>query len=487
MLNNNDLQNSNNIYINKLPQIIANLGLWDTPTSFDNSASWYQALKYVCEYMLNTLIPHMKQNDTNIEELTTLYNEIKTYVDNYFNDLDVQEEINKKLDEMDQDGSLAEIINQEIFNGLNDKITSLENEINDIENNQTTIFMSDSYGEGQSKPEWVTGWPEFTRQALEIPENQYYNFSESGAGFLNQGGRGHTFLTLLQSKLNQVTDKSKVKRLVLCGGGNDARYYVDHNYKTTSQMDTAIKTFVNYARQQFPNAKIYFGMITNLASTYEQSQRDYNARNRFPIIIRAYKNAIKLNVGYLSGVENIMKNYSYFSVDLVHPTQDGYIKLGYEIAQAIKTGCVQYKDIYVKDNFTPAEFINTDTSFFDSNSSLLNDTVDWGIVNAHFFLSTPQTYGESTNTKKEIKLGDILPNYYRAGYINQCRIITNGFYRESNGTVYAGAFELYINENMELILNTPVLKPGENLYHTPTNVTEIFFNPGHACIPSIYC
>ena len=451
-----------------------------------DSLTNYELLCKVVEY-LNKVIDTTNAIGTQAEELTNAFNELKNYVNNYFTNLDVQEEINNKLDQMATDGTLDKIINQEIFGELNDKITNLENDINDIENNQTTIFMSDSYGVGQSVPNYVTGWPEYARQALEIPQNQYYNFSESGAGFLNIGGSGHTFLTLLQSKLNQVTDKSKVKRFVLCGGGNDARYYVDHNYKTTSQMDNAIKTFINYVKQQFPNAKIYFGMITNLASTYEQSQRDYNARNKFPIIIRAYKNAIKLNVGYLSGVENIMKNYSYFSGDLVHPTQDGYIKLGYEIAQAIKTGCVQYKDIYVKDSFTPSDFINTDTSFFNSNSSLLNDTVDWGIVNAHFFLSTPQTYGESTNTKKEIKLGDILPNYYRAGYINQCRIITNGFYRESDRTVYAGAFELYINENMELILNTPVLVSGKNLYHTPTNVIEIFFNPGHACIPSIYC
>lgn len=436
---------------------------------------------------VNEVITNNNILNSNFTELNSNFTELNNYVTNYFKNLDVQNEIDIKLQQMAEDGTLAQIINEEIFTDLNNKITELENTIDDLENNNTTIFMSDSYGEGQSVPSWVTGWPTYTKQALNIPDNQYYNFSESGAGFLNQGGQGHTFLTLLQSKLNQVTDKSKVKRFVLCGGGNDARYYVDHNYKTTAQMDNAIETFINYVKQQFPNAKIYFGMITNLASTFSQSQRDYNARNKFPIIIRAYKNAIKLNVGYLSGVENIMKNYSYFSDDLVHPTQDGYIKLGYEIAQAIKTGCVQYKDIYVKDNFTPAEFINTDSSFFNSNSSLLNDTVDWGIVEAHFFLSTPQTYGESTQTKKEIKLGDILPNYYRAGYINQCRIITNGFYRESDGTVYAGAFELYINENMELILNTPVLKSGENLYHTPTNVTEIFFNPGHACIPSIYC
>lgn len=126
MLSKQEMENSNNIYVNKLPQIIANLGLWDTPTTFDNSASWYQALKYVCEYMLNTLIPHMQQNDTNIEELTTLYNEIKTYVDNYFTDLNIQNEVNNKLDQMAAAGTLQEIINQYllhapfIFNNVNE-------------------------------------------------------------------------------------------------------------------------------------------------------------------------------------------------------------------------------------------------------------------------------------------------------------------------------------------------------------------------------
>ena len=359
--------------------------------------------------------------------------------------------------------------------------------IEDLIYNRTTVFMSDSYGEGQSVPTWVTGWTEYARQALEIPNDQYYNFSESGAGFLQTGGQGHTFLTLLQSKINQVADKSKVRRLVLCGGGNDARYCVDHNYNSTSQMDSAIETFVNYARQQFPNAKIYFGMITNLASTYEQSQRDYEARNRFQVIIRAYKNAIQYNVGYLNGVENIMKNYSYFSADLVHPTQDGYIKLGREVAQAIKTGCVQYKNKFEEDTFTPNDFINESASSFVSNSALENDVVDWSIVSGSFFFSTPQTYGTDTSMKKEIILGKIAPRYYRGGYENEARIVTTGFYRESDDSVYAGAFELYINAYGDLILNTPVLVQGERYYHTPTNVIEIQIRPGHTLITSLFC
>ena len=42
--------------------------------------------------------------------ITGKFNELKDFVDNYFDNLDVQEEINTKLDEMVQDGTLPEII-----------------------------------------------------------------------------------------------------------------------------------------------------------------------------------------------------------------------------------------------------------------------------------------------------------------------------------------------------------------------------------------
>ena len=44
--------------------------------------------------------------------------EMQNIID-WFNDLDVQDEIDNKLDEMVEDGTLAEIINEEIFNELN--------------------------------------------------------------------------------------------------------------------------------------------------------------------------------------------------------------------------------------------------------------------------------------------------------------------------------------------------------------------------------
>ena len=49
--------------------------------------------------------------------LEGLFNELQSYVNNYFDNLDVQEEINNKLDDMVEDGTLQEIITQYINAG----------------------------------------------------------------------------------------------------------------------------------------------------------------------------------------------------------------------------------------------------------------------------------------------------------------------------------------------------------------------------------
>jgi len=83
----------------------------------------YELLCKVVEE-LNKISDNQKILDENVTALITAFNELKDYVDNYFENLDVQDEINNKLDEMVEDGTLAEIINTEIFNDLNEKINN---------------------------------------------------------------------------------------------------------------------------------------------------------------------------------------------------------------------------------------------------------------------------------------------------------------------------------------------------------------------------
>lgn len=59
---------------------------------------------------MNELISVINKQNTVIEEYIQKFIELKDYVDDYFENLDVQEEINNKLDDMAEHGELAEII-----------------------------------------------------------------------------------------------------------------------------------------------------------------------------------------------------------------------------------------------------------------------------------------------------------------------------------------------------------------------------------------
>ena len=102
----------------------------------------YALLCKVVEY-LNIVITATNENSAQVEALTNAFNNLKNYVDHYFDNLDVQEEINNKLDKMAQDGSLTELIgnycdpkfqeqnaNIELFKtSVNEQIGELTNEI----------------------------------------------------------------------------------------------------------------------------------------------------------------------------------------------------------------------------------------------------------------------------------------------------------------------------------------------------------------------
>ena len=100
----------------------------ELPTSYLISMTYEEQLIWLCNYLEKTVIPAINNNGEAVEELQSKYIELKNYVDHYFDNLDVQEEVNNKLDEMASDGTLAEIINQEIFGELNEQVgTNTEN------------------------------------------------------------------------------------------------------------------------------------------------------------------------------------------------------------------------------------------------------------------------------------------------------------------------------------------------------------------------
>lgn len=70
--------------------------------------------KYNDDWLLNKmkeLIEAWKKLDKKFDDLMAAFNDLKQYVTNYFDNLDLQEEVDKKLEEMLADGTLQNVIN----------------------------------------------------------------------------------------------------------------------------------------------------------------------------------------------------------------------------------------------------------------------------------------------------------------------------------------------------------------------------------------
>ena len=80
------------------------------PLAFDESMSYYETLCGLLYYLKHTVIPTVNNNADALIEVQNLMVQLQQYVDNYFDNLDVQDEINNKLDDMVEQGTLQEII-----------------------------------------------------------------------------------------------------------------------------------------------------------------------------------------------------------------------------------------------------------------------------------------------------------------------------------------------------------------------------------------
>lgn len=112
----------------------------------------YQLYCKIVEYV-NKISNDVNSIGTQTENLTNAFTELQNYVNNYFDNLDVQDEIDNKLDEMAENGELTEIIAQYLqlagvlaFNTLND-MKDAENLINgSITKTLGTVSYNDGYG-----------------------------------------------------------------------------------------------------------------------------------------------------------------------------------------------------------------------------------------------------------------------------------------------------------------------------------------------------
>lgn len=96
------------------------------PTVYDDSLSYYEVLCKLVKY-LNQVIENMEKVEQNTDALLVAFNELQGWVNDYFDNLDVQDEIDHKIDEMVEDGTFDRWI-EPIIEGYEGDLQALLNQ-----------------------------------------------------------------------------------------------------------------------------------------------------------------------------------------------------------------------------------------------------------------------------------------------------------------------------------------------------------------------
>lgn len=321
---------------------------------FDAITNWQLFCKLGEE--MNKIIEKVNQAGEQTENLTNAFIELQNYVNDYFENLDVQEEINNKLDEMAEGGTLAEIINQDIFNELNTKVDNLYN--------NRSILLSDSYFDW-SPDETIELNNRYWKKFFDMMNiTDYYAYNKGGIGFY-QKVDNENFLSILQNHYNDIQEKDTIKNIFVFGGYNDA---FDDN-TTIQNINDAINDFVAYCKTNYPNAKVYIGEIgydTNL--NWDGTTRRNKINNK---VIPAYCNTTYNSNNphiYLPNLNYCLHNKDYMSTDGIHPNTAGHNALANGIYSAFNKGfeCLPINEEY--PTITPINYATGSVQLYVKNT-----------------------------------------------------------------------------------------------------------------------
>lgn len=400
----------------------------------------YELMGKIIEY-LNNVINNVNNLGEETENLSQAFVELQNYVNNYFENLDIQEEVNTKLDEMAENGELTEIIAQYLqinsilsFNNIADlknannlingstcyalgkisfrdgfgayyKIRSIIN--TDIIDNfnivaltnypnlvaerinvtqEKYLLIGDSYLEGAGLSEPSTqNYGFLLKNKLGINNTNFVMLSEGGAGFAQRGNGNHTFLELLQSQIANI-DIHNTSTIIIAGGSNDMTH-------EQTEIETAINNFITYCKTTFDKVDVYIACIggnskiSEAAGTYRRWLRERS--------LPAFKNCNKYGGIYINGADKILHNYNFITEgeNLIHPNANGHKELASYLYNALKNGGYDY---YSTQSITSGNIPSGATGEINFKTGIENDK-SFLIMYANIEFTTPINAGYISN------------------------------------------------------------------------------------------
>ena len=270
------------------------------------------------------------------------------------------------------------------------------------------IIITDSYG----NPVIPNGGGTITPYINRLPSlmgwssDDYKTSYQDGAGF----GNGLFLSQLKTLKNNMTSDEAKeYTNIVVLGGYNDWQ-------QTFVSLKTAMQTFCDYVKTNFPNAIVQIGYISG-------SRRASDRYNLKIVPMNTYRCASLVGAVYLRNLEYALHDNCYFLTgnnQYQHPLDIGHELLAPFIAEALKTGGCTVARQHTKYKVTFSSGI-TETIPLNITSSQVNDQLT--IANEAAFLTF--------NNNKTINDAE----YFNIGTLpRECHII--GSYQTYEGNYF---------------------------------------------------
>ena len=142
-----------------------------------------------------------------------------------------------------------------------------------------------------------------------------------------------TFLSMIQSLSNTITDKDSITDIIVLGGSND----VSANGVTGAAIVSGIENFCEYCRSNYRNAKIKIGILSSRLRLM-CSDSAYT--------MECYKESTTFGADYIGDAINLYTNPDYISSDNTHLTQAGYEHYTKVLNELILSGHCNYNEKY---------------------------------------------------------------------------------------------------------------------------------------------
>lgn len=475
------------------------------PLAFDESMSYLELLYSLLHYLKETVIPAVNNNADAVTELQNLYNELKTYVDNYFENLDIQTEINNKLDEMAESGELTDIIAQYLqlagvlaFNTKND----LKNAQNLNNGSITRILGTNIYNDGYGAYYKIrnilntdvidddniialTNYPNLIGE--KIPNNYINDLQENINNNTNEINKIKNNLNLMSIKEKIYQSPLLVMKQKIAGTTGDTASYQSIAVKYDSNgVPEKIFILANYNTNTY--ARLY---IVTCGERTNGTEWSYTYTDSIPNThgsSMTYKDGYLYiaDIGYNTIVKFNVSTYEYESIDLssLFENNNQYI-VGVAYDEITDTFLLCGNDntymFVVNNDFT--QILRSYTHDFNITGDYVEQTFDFydniemrcvstSINNIILFIDTFTGQVLKTSTIESVN-GEIESISYKKGYIT---ILFNGFNPALDGINMSAVTEAFIggyngNDYYKLFQNRPLI---DNIFALNNNAFQYY-------------